>query len=369
MAESSAEGRTLAPTARRIEHARRVGQVAISRDLIASLAFASACAAMVVAGRAWAGGLVTYLRAALASAPGAKSASASIDMGLHAAFAVLWLPLGLVLATAVLSGLAQTRGNFATESLRADARRVFPRLGRLLGREGAVNAAGDFCKIAVLVAVGYWSVRPCLPTLAALSGTSAAGVLGAAGALAQRLGMRLAIAMVVLGFADYLWQVARHGGKLRMNSDEARREFKESEGDPEHRAERRRVHRELRMEGAAGDVRGAALVLIAPGLAAAAILYSGDAESVPVLMVRGDGLRARKIESVALAAGVPCFLEPALVRALAGVEEGEALAEALYPSVAKLMVKARTLRIPQGSTIRPAATARLSGSAASEQAG
>ena len=369
MAESSAEGRTLAPTARRIEHARRVGQVAISRDLSASLAFASACATMVVAGGAWVGGLVSYLRTALARAHGASSASASIDMGLDAAFTVLWLPLGLVCATAVVSSLAQTRGNFATDSLRTDARRALPRMGRLLGREGAANAAGDLCKIAVLVAVACWSVRACVPALAALSGSSAAKVLGAAGALAQRLGMRLAITMLGLGFADYLWQTARHGGKLRMTPDEARREDKESEGDPEHKAERRRVHRELRMEGTIGDVRGADLVLVAPGIAAAAIVYSGHAESAPVLTVRGDGPRARKIESAALAAGVPCFLEPALLGALAGVEEGEAISEALYASVADLIVKARSLRISHGTTPHQAATGQGSGSAASEQGG
>jgi flagellar biosynthesis protein FlhB len=158
--------------------------------------------------------------------------------------------------------------------------------------------------------------------------------------------------MVGLGFVDYLWQAGRHRNRLRMTRDEARREHRESEGDPEHKAERRRIHRELQMEGAIRDVRVADLVLVEPGLAAVAIHYSGSGDSAPVLVARGEHLRARTIEAVARAAGVASFVEPALVRTLTSVEEGEEIPEALYSAVAELMVKARTMirfRLPEQS--------------------
>ncbi len=353
MAEASSEERTIPPTQRRRERARRAGDVAISRDLIAGFAFAAACAALVAGGKAWVGGLLAYLHLALAGATSANSVSPAIHAGLAAVGTALAVPLGVVLASSVLAGLMQTRGNFAPESLRANARRFVPALARLFGRESGIDAAMDLGKIAVLGVVALGSLRPCVSSLVALSGAGASQVLDVAGACARRLGIHLAIAMVVLGLADYLWQQVRHQSRLRMTRDEARREHKESEGDPEHQAERRRCHRESQMEGALADVAGADLVLVEPGVAAAAVSCPGVANGAPVLLVRGERLRARQIEAAARAAGMPSFVEPALVRALAWVEAGGEIPEALHLSVARLMVRARGQRHPAGGPALP----------------
>jgi flagellar biosynthesis protein FlhB len=353
MAEASSEERTLPPTEWRRERARRAGDAAISRDLIAGFAFAGACAALVAGGKAWVGGLLAYLHLALAGATSANSVSPAIHAGLAAAGTALAMPLGVVLASSVLAGLVQTRGNFAAESLRAHARRFVPSLGRLFGRESGIDAAMDLGKIAVLGAVALGSLRPCIARLVALSGAGASQVLDTAGTCTRRLGIHLAIAMVALGLADYLWQRVRHQSRLRMTRDEARREHKESEGDPEHLAERRRIQRESQMEGALADVAGADLVLVDPGVAAVAISCSDAANRAPVLRVRGERLRAWQIEAGARAAGVPSFVEPALVRALVWVEAGGEIPEALHLSVARLLVRARGRRHPAGGPSLP----------------
>ncbi|MBN2574681.1 MAG: EscU/YscU/HrcU family type III secretion system export apparatus switch protein [Deltaproteobacteria bacterium] len=357
MAPSASENRTEEPTERRLARARRDGYIPLSRELIAGLAFAGVCAALVAGGRAWAGGLTAYLRTALASATtGASSVNQSLKAGLQAMCAAVWLPLAVACLVALLAGVAQTRGSCAMRRVRADAGRLLPSLARILGRGRSLEAAVDLGKIGLLCAIGCWSLYPCVSALPALPGAEPVRVLAAVGTLAERLAVCLAFAMVGLGFADYLWQVARHRNRLRMTRDEARREIRESEGDPEHKAERRRLHLELQTAGTLAHVSHADLLLIEPGVAAAAISWAGAGESAPSLLVRGERLRARAIETAARAARVPSFVAPALVRALALVEEGSEIPEALYPAVAELLARARRLCRGRGTASGRAAS-------------
>jgi len=252
--------------------------------------------------------------------------------------------LTVAIVVALLAGLAQTRGNLAGERIRADLRRIRPRLGRILGRDNASEAAMDLLKIAALCGVAGWSVHSVVVTLAGLAGAGAAQVLATLWWLAQRLGVHLAIVMVALGIVDYLWQVSRHRNRLRMTREEAKREKRESEGDAEHKAERRRLHHQLQAERTVRDVGLADVLLVEPGGAVVAISYSGWKDEAPVLLLRGQGLRGRRIEDIGRRAGVPIHVESALVRALASVEEEEEVPEALYPSLARIIAMARRQR-------------------------
>jgi flagellar biosynthesis protein FlhB len=344
MAESSSEQRSLPPSERRLAQARRAGDLAVSRDLVAGMAFAGACVALIAGGRSWIGGLAAYLHMALARASNSDSSSASLGSGLAAAAVALSLPVAVSVVVALLAGLAQTRGVFTSHSARAQ--RFAPSLTRVLERERVLDTAFDLGKLIVLLVVATASLVPCLTGLVALSGVEAVRVLAALGAALRRLGCHLAIAMVALGFADYLWRRARYQGRLRMTRDEARREQKEDEGVPEPKAERRRRHREFLAGAALADVARADFILVLPGVAAAAIAHAGGADDVPRVLAWGEHLRAHRIEAVARAAGLARFIEPALVRALAFVEEGDEVPEPLHAAVARLLVWAKAARMP-----------------------
>ena len=341
MTESSSEERVLPPSERRLAQARRLGDVVISRDLVAASAFATVCAALVAGGRSWVGGWVAYSRTALAMTDGTRSPADALGAGLAVVAAGGALPLGLMVTVMLLAGLAQTRGGFAW---RARAQQLVPSLARVSGRDRLLDVTQDLVKITVLGVVAAASLLPCLSALVTLSGADAVRVLAVLGGSARRLSGYLAIAMVALGSADYLWQRARHQGRLRMTIDEARRERKEDEGDPEHKAERRRRHRELHEAAALADVARADLIVVLPGSMAAAIAHAGGADDGPRLVAWGEQLRARQIEAGAGAAGLPNFIEPALVRALALVEEGGEIPETLHGAVARLLVRAKGRR-------------------------
>jgi len=149
----------------------------------------------------------------------------------------------------------------------------------------------------------------------------------------------------VVGAADYLLARHLHVRGLRMTRDEVRRESKEAEGDPTHRAERARLHRELAEQRMVADVRSAELVVINRGQVASdqiavALRYDKDGDGAPVVVARGERLLADRIRAAARDAGVPIFplilRDAGLARSLRGLDEGAEIPVALYEAIAEL---------------------------------
>ncbi|MGA7740631.1 MAG: EscU/YscU/HrcU family type III secretion system export apparatus switch protein, partial [Polyangia bacterium] len=154
-----------------------------------------------------------------------------------------------------------------------------------------------------------------------------------------RLGLRLAAALAMWGAADYLWQRHRHARSLRMTREEWKREHKESEGDPLHKAERQRLHREILEQQMIEDVRRAKLVLVDGDRLAVALGYDPGQAGAPVVVAKGERLLAAMIREVALQARVPVLASAALAQALRAAEEGDEIPEATFDAVAQLLAR------------------------------
>jgi flagellar biosynthesis protein FlhB len=338
MADLSLEEKTEAPTPRRLERARREGQIALSRDLNSGFGALAACVAFIAAGPSWAGGLVAAMRMTLGAAASATSFSGVVRSSLRAWLMALVAPVAAMVATVFFVGLAQTRAFFSLGRVRLDPKRLVPSRGQLVGRDAWAKMAKELLKIAVVGLVGYSSLRAWAPEIVHLSGAGAARILLAVGEMGKILGLRLALAMVVLGGVDYGWQIHRHRKSLRMSRDEVRREHKESEGDPAHRAERQRLHGEILQQHALAQVESADLVVVERGALAVVVRYDRTGQGTPVVSVKGERRVAQKIEEVARTSKVPIVEDNLLARALLGVEEGCEIPEALYERVAELLV-------------------------------
>jgi len=343
MSEAFTAERSESPTPRRIQQARQRGQVAISRDLAAALCMATACVFLVSTASSGVAGMLQLMREVLDAAAKSSAMSAAAKAGLDVVLLNLAVPAGALLLAACLVGVAQTRGLATALPLRPDARRALPAIRRVLSRDRAVEAGKGILGLCVLLAVALWSMRPALAVVAALSGAGPGRILSAMGVLGGRLAIHLTVAMLGLGAADYLLQRQRHGKVLRMSRDEVKREHRESEGDPAHRAERLRLHHELMQEQSLGNIPEADFVVFHAGILAAAIRYDREGSSAPVVMVKGGRLRAQAIAAAARVAGVPVFIDVPWAGDLESVDEGEEIPVALYARVAECLLRAEDM--------------------------
>jgi flagellar biosynthetic protein FlhB len=170
-----------------------------------------------------------------------------------------------------------------------------------------------------------------------LPGTAADRAAAFTWALVIKLALRVALAYAVLGAADYLWQRHRHHRRLRMTREQVKQEHKEQEGDPQHKAERRRLHQELLRHAMIEAVRQADCVVVNPAHIAVALRWDQASMAAPEVVAKGHDLVAAEIREVARQFGVPIYRDVPLARALDGLELGDQIPESLYEAVAEVL--------------------------------
>jgi flagellar biosynthesis protein FlhB len=237
---------TFEPSARRLAEARRRGEVAFSRALTSAAAAAAAVLALALGGGALCARLVAYLRAALGAAVAGGSADAAGALaGAGGELArLLAVPLGAAALAALAVGLVQTRGLVTLAPLRPGAGWRRPGAGPLLGAAGK-----GLLGVLAVGAIAFAVLRPVVGSLGNLAGAPPAQVLAALAVLTRRLAGAAALGGLGLGALDLVVTWRRHRRALRMTRAEVERELKETEGDPVHRAERRRLAREREGSG------------------------------------------------------------------------------------------------------------------------
>lgn len=336
--------RTEPPTPRRLREARRKGQVAVSRDLASAASFAAAAATLW----ATAGRTDALMRGAIGGA--LARAAATEELATADALAVLAGALSTTLsssaavgvaavAAALLASAAQTGGLLAARALAPKAERLDPVAG--MRRMASLRTLVELLKSwARLVAVAVAAASAIAGYAGEMAGAARAG--GAAPFLLALLvvrdaALRAAILLALLGALDVALQRRLHLRDLRMTRDEVRRDQREEEGDPHLKSARRQAHRELAVRRMLVAARGASVVVANPTHVAAALRYDEGSDDAPRVVAKGTGRVARRIRRAAEQSGVRVIHDRPLARALARVEVGEAIPEALYEAVAEIL--------------------------------
>ncbi|MCA9595615.1 MAG: EscU/YscU/HrcU family type III secretion system export apparatus switch protein [Myxococcales bacterium] len=329
--------KTEEPTPRKLKKAREDGDSPVSSALIQGFGFLVAVALAPAAVTALAARASELIVAAIQDPHRAFSPwSLTKD--------VLTLSLPLVAAAALAAaavGFVQTGGIVAFKKVSPDLSRANPVNGikNLFGWQRFVGIVRAL--VAALV-VGYLAVDLLLDhgaDLAYSTGTlTAAGVV--AGALTRKLAWIAALVGLSLGALDvfvtrYAW-MRRH----RMSKDEVKREYKESEGDPEMKAARKRAHQEMLSGATINAVKNATVVVVNPTHLAMALQYREDEDEAPRVIAKGEGELARRMIDAARAYGVPVVRDVPVARALSELEIGDEIPEALYEAVAEILREA-----------------------------
>jgi type III secretion protein U len=155
-----------------------------------------------------------------------------------------------------------------------------------------------------------------------------------------RIWTRALLVAAALGGLDLLLARRRHRRALRMSREEVRREHREQEGDPRHRAHRRAAHRRLVLAGRARGVKSASVVVVNPTHVAVGLRWASEECDAPYLVARGREEEAAALRAEALALGIPIVRDVALARGLVQYDVGEEIPEELYRAAAVVLERA-----------------------------
>jgi len=331
------------PTQKKLDDARKKGDVPASTDLTTASVYAGI---LLVAMTIGAGslldvgaGLAGLLERADTRAldmfrGGGRVATGALVLSVTATLAP-WF--GVPLALALLTSLVTRSATWAPSKLAPKGNRIDPvkNAKNKFGRSGLFEFAKSFVKLviySVLVGVFLWIKLPgVLGTLTLSPGMATVVLLEL---VVQFLAIVLVISLAI-GAVDFFWQRAEHMRKNRMSHKEMQDEAKQSEGDPHMKQTRRQRGYEIAMNRMLEDVPDADVVIVNPTHFAVALKWSRAPGSAPVCVAKGVDEVAARIREVAAEAGVPVQRDPPTARALfASTEIGAEIEPEHYRAVA-----------------------------------
>lgn len=126
--------------------------------------------------------------------------------------------------------------------------------------------------------------------------------------------------------------------QMRMTRQEVRQDAKETEGNPVIRGRVRRLQREMRRRRMLRDVKRATVIVTNPNEYAVALEYKPESMSAPVVVAKGRNLLAQKIKREARWLGIPIVENVPLAQALyRAADVGRAIPANLYTAVAEIL--------------------------------
>ncbi len=149
----------------------------------------------------------------------------------------------------------------------------------------------------------------------------------------------------IVAAIDAPYQMWHYANKLKMTRQEMIQEHKESDGNPQIKAKIRQLQRQMAQRRMMGDVPTADVVVTNPTHYAVALKYTDGQGGAPRVVAKGADEVAAKIRELARENKVPLLEAPALARALhKHTEIGDEIPEALYSAVAEVLAYVFQLR-------------------------
>ncbi|SFL75424.1 EscU/YscU/HrcU family type III secretion system export apparatus switch protein [Shimia aestuarii] len=348
------------PTPRKLEEARRKGEIAKSADFSVAAGYAGMFFTLSVLGVA----AVAHTGEALTVLLDQAHNIAPLVFEGHPATVfggilknLLWSlsPLFVLPATAVLLSLFAQRAILFTPSklaMKPNRISLVQNARNKFGRGGLFEFAKGFAKLLIYsICLGFF-LRANLDKMAS---TVLADPAMAAAMLAELLiSLLLVVTLVasVLGVIDYLWQRQEHIRKNMMTRKEMMDESKEAEGDPYIKQSRRQKAQAIASNQMLADVPSADVVIVNPTHYAVALKWSRKPGEAPICVAKGTDEIARRIRDAAQAAAVPIRSDPPTARALfATVDIGQEIPGELYRPVATAIRFAEAMRMKMRSQL------------------
>lgn len=337
--------RTEKATPKRRQDARKKGQIARGAELPAAAAFLAGVLVINFIGRDVVGAIGKYINSSSSSilANGELNIADVQMLFFDAAkvFALMFFPIVAVAMTASLAGnFAQGGFSLTPQALMPKADRFSPakNIKKIFGLDSVVNLAKTLVKFLLLSWVVYGVLSPVLADAPALMNAPLTTVAGKLGETVYGLAFRCGLVMVLMAAADYGYSWYKNEKSLKMTKQEIRDEFKEQEGDPMVKGQRRRVARSLVQKRSLTAVPSASVVITNPTHFAVAIRYDRDKDAAPVVVAKGADNMAAKIRAIATENNVPLIENKPLARALyKTVEPNQMIPVEFFSAVAEVL--------------------------------
>jgi flagellar biosynthetic protein FlhB len=335
--------KTEEPTQKRLEDARKKGDIAKSLDVPIWFLFLATAGIMAAAGPLAA--MIADPLVRIMDHPHAfKLSDGGAQQLMGALLMSLALPLGIIFAViaiaSVLGHVIQHRPLWTGEKMKPDLAKLSPMKGlkRMFGMQGWMNLLKSFLKMAAITAAMIYAVWPEATAISESGRLEPEGLLLMTQVIAGRLLLAAIVVIGIIAAIDYAYQRFSFMKRMRMSRRDVRDEVKQQEGDPYIRARLRQIRLERSRKRMMQNVPKSTVVITNPTHYSVALRYDPEVDAAPVCMAKGADEVALRIREKAKEHDIPIVENVALARALfATVEIEETVPREHFEAVAKVI--------------------------------
>ena len=335
--------KTEEPTAKKIEDARKEGNVPKSQDTSSFVTLVVAIAAFF--------SLFPYIKVRMFNLYRFCQSYIGTDldkndvhilmMTVFKEFALMVLPLAAIVAlSGVLAALMQFGFLTTTKPLIPDFKKIDPIKGlkNLLSIKKLIEGIKIVVKVTLVMMLAYHYL---LDFTTELPSVVFFPIYDQLEWLKDKAMILIAVMLLLfLGLAlfDLFFVRYNYFKDLKMSKQEIKDEYKQMEGDPQVKARIKKVQMEMSKKRMMSDIPSADVVITNPTHFAVAIRYDTEKENAPKVIAKGVDHLALKIKEIAREHGVQIIENPPLARELyKKCEIDEVIPETMYKAVAEVL--------------------------------
>ena len=347
--------KTEEPTTKKLQDARKEGQVAKSQELIiaASLLllfvilkiFIGTTANRFVGNFDTAAGLIGLLTNSQESSPAIFSKVIN-DSIVEIMIELLPYIISAVLVAFIVN-VFQVKWEVTTKPLQPKLSKFNPISGlkKMFSKDKLFELIKAIAKIVIIGVIAYTTLRDQYTLLFKLTDMSLMQGMAQIGDIVISLGLKISGFYAVIGLIDLIYQRSKFKKEMMMTKQEIKEEFKQTEGDPQVKGQIKQRMREASRRRMMQRIPEADVVITNPTHFACAIKYDREVDRAPVLIAKGADYLAQKIKEAARENFVPIVENKPLARMLyMNVDLDQEIPPELYQMAADVLAYVYSLK-------------------------
>ncbi|MDT0582851.1 flagellar biosynthesis protein FlhB [Brumicola blandensis] len=360
MADDSYE-KTEEPTPKKLDDARKKGQVARSRELSTALVLIFSAIAFLFVGSYIASAMFNVMQRSFMLSRDETYDKVHMFQILEMSVTESAWPVMMFMIISLIGGIygsiALGGYNFTWKSAAPKGNRLSPVQGfkRMFGTNALVELLKGIAKVLVIGGMAYIALIIFEDEALHLDMELYPLNLFHALNMIEWAFLILCLGMIPIALIDVPYQSHKHNEEMKMTMQEVKDERKNAEGDPQVKGRIRKLQYQAAANRMMQDVPEADVIVTNPTHFSVALKYEQDGNRAPVMVAKGADELAMHIRKIANAHEVPIIESPMLARAIFySTEPNEEIPSKLFMAVAQVLAYVYQLKAyKNGKASRP----------------
>lgn len=343
-------------TTKKLQDARKEGQVARSQELISAAALLVFFVTLKIFVGTIGNGMIDsfkslYSQIEIIANKGEEFSIAIVSAVMDEVIMDIIVILIPIMVTAVVTAFAinvfQVRWQITGKPLTPKLSKFNPIKGfkKIFSKDKIVELIKSILKVFIIGIIAYSTLKDQLTLIFSLTELELTAALELMGDIILNLGLKISAFYFVIGIGDFIYQKIKFKNEMKMTKQEVKDEFKQTEGDPQTKSRIRQKMRDASRRRMMQKIPEADVVITNPTHFACALKYDKLQAAAPVLVAKGADYLAEKIKEAARDNNVPIVENRPLARMLYyNVDLDAEIPQELYKMAAEVLAYVYSLK-------------------------